>query len=161
MTGNVPSSVCADVLERLSYGQWNEHKFHNPADDTYYTNPNEPHSQFGDFEQYKEICQYHYESVKNYVTELNKSYFQQWMGMSNPKFNRYNQGQEMALHVDHIREVFDGSLKGIPILSCITVLDNDAEIGGNFEICGQEVEMRQGDTIIFPSVFTYPHRVTK
>lgn len=160
MTGNVPVSLCNDILERLSYGEWNEHKFHDPANDKYYTNPNEPLSQFGDFDMNTDIVQHHYNSTKSYVEELDAPYFQQWLGISNPKFNRYNTGHEMALHVDHIREVFDGNLKGIPILSVITVLDNDA-VGGDFEVCGQRVQLKQGDTIIFPSVFTYPHRVTK
>jgi predicted 2-oxoglutarate/Fe(II)-dependent dioxygenase YbiX len=64
----------------------------------------------------------------------------------------------MAVHVDHIYDLFDGKEKGIPVLSIVGLL-NDNFKGGEFEICNQKLLLKQGDVLIFPSNFMYPHQV--
>jgi len=82
-----------------------------------------------------------------------------WKGYSNLRFNKYSQGQSMARHVDHIHDVFDGQIKGIPFLSVVGVL-NDNYKGGEFIMFDDyEIKFKAGDLIIFPSIFLYPHRV--
>ena len=36
---------------------------------------------------------------------------------------------------------------------------NDDYEGGEFMLCNEEIKLKQGDCIIFPSVFLYPHEV--
>jgi len=65
----------------------------------------------------------------------------------------------MAEHCDHISSLFDGKIKGIPMLSVVGQLNEDFE-GGEFVMWGDKViEFESGDLIIFPSNFVYPHRV--
>lgn len=79
-----------------------------------------------------------------------------------PRFNKYEVDQKMDWHVDHIRDIFDGNNKGIPILSFITLLNDDYE-GGEFcfDLAGTEVEyaIGKGECLVWPSVFLYPHYV--
>jgi predicted 2-oxoglutarate/Fe(II)-dependent dioxygenase YbiX len=65
----------------------------------------------------------------------------------------------MANHCDHIHSLFDGTHKGIPIISVIGVL-NDNYKGGEFIMFdNMKIELKQGDVMLFPSNFLYPHRV--
>jgi len=55
--------------------------------------------------------------------------------------------------------LFDGNRKGIPILSVVGLLSNDFT-GGEFVMFKDKViELKEGDILIFPSVFMYTHRV--
>lgn len=78
---------------------------------------------------------------------------------SPPRLNRYTQNTEMAEHVDHIHGLFDGTKRGIPIISVVGVL-NDNYDGGEFIFNDEyEVKFNRGDILIFPSVFIYKHKV--
>jgi len=39
-------------------------------------------------------------------------------------------------------------------------IQNAGDEGGDFILCGEKVDLKQGDCVIFPSVFLYPHEVT-
>ena len=79
--------------------------------------------------------------------------------ISDIRFNKYTPGASMALHVDHIRTLFDGERKGIPVLSIIGLL-NDDFIGGEFLLCGNDMKLKKNSFLAFPSNFMYPHEVT-
>ena len=65
----------------------------------------------------------------------------------------------MAEHCDHISSLFDGNVKGIPMLSIVGQLNDDFD-GGEFVMWRDKViPFETGDVIIFPSNFMYPHRV--
>jgi predicted 2-oxoglutarate/Fe(II)-dependent dioxygenase YbiX len=65
----------------------------------------------------------------------------------------------MAEHCDHIQSMFDGERKGIPILSVLCIL-NDNYSGGEFIMFkDKEIKLKQGDLLIFPSNFLFPHKV--
>lgn len=76
------------------------------------------------------------------------------------RFNKYEKDEGIMPHVDHIHSLFDGKKRGIPVISFVGVFNDDYE-GGEFMLCGQQVELKQGDCVIFPSVFLYPHWVNK
>ena len=79
---------------------------------------------------------------------------------SQPRVNKYETGHRMAVHYDHIHDIFDGMKKGIPVMTTIGNLNDDYE-GGKLVICGQEIPLKKGDVIFFPSVYLYPHEVTE
>ena len=78
--------------------------------------------------------------------------------MSRFRVNKYDKNTNMALHVDNIHDIFDGKEKGVPILSIVGLL-NDNFKGGEFYVCNQKINLKQGDVLIFPSNFIYPHEV--
>ena len=66
----------------------------------------------------------------------------------------------MKEHCDHIHTVFDGTRKGIPVLSIVGALNDNYE-GGDFIMWETEkIKLPQGSIMIFPSNFMYPHKVT-
>ena len=76
------------------------------------------------------------------------------------RFNRYEVGQNMKRHCDHIHTAFDGERKGIPTLTVLGLLNDDFEGGDFLMFDGKKIELSAGDIIIFPSNFLYPHEVT-
>jgi predicted 2-oxoglutarate/Fe(II)-dependent dioxygenase YbiX len=65
----------------------------------------------------------------------------------------------MHEHCDHIRDIFEGKNRGVPILSVLGVLNEDYT-GGEFVMFQDErIELKTGDLMIFPSSFLYPHKV--
>jgi len=98
-------------------------------------------------------------SLRDYYSELNFPWFNTWHGFSNIRFNRYENNKKMAEHCDHIHSMFEGERKGVPILSVLGIL-NDNYKGGEFIMFKDtEIKLKQGDLLIFPSNFLYPHRV--
>jgi predicted 2-oxoglutarate/Fe(II)-dependent dioxygenase YbiX len=86
-------------------------------------------------------------------------WFCKWSAYSDIRFNRYKKNRLMAPHCDHISTLFDGTRKGVPILT-ILLCFNDNYSGGEFIMFEDtEIKMKQGDIMIFPSNFLYPHTV--
>ena len=78
------------------------------------------------------------------------------------RINKYVKGNIMDKHVDHIHSIFDGKIKGIPIVSVIIGLNDDYKGGDLVFFKGwneKKYRLGRGDMIIFPSCFLYPHRV--
>lgn len=77
------------------------------------------------------------------------------------RVNKYEVGNDIHKHRDHIHSIFDGKLKGIPVLSFVGLLNDDFE-GGDFVFFDDyKVELKSGDVVMFPSCFLYPHQVTE
>ena len=64
----------------------------------------------------------------------------------------------MREHYDHIHSIFDGQMKGVPIVSIVANLNEDYE-GSEFYCRGKEIKLKTGDILLFPSNFMYPHEV--
>ena len=77
------------------------------------------------------------------------------------RFNRYSPGQLMRQHVDHIYSLFDGTRKGIPVLSFILNFNDDYEGGDLFFWEDEVIKLGKGDIVMFPSLFLFPHGVTE
>ena len=65
----------------------------------------------------------------------------------------------MKVHCDHIHDVFDGKNKGIPILTVIGILNDDYEGGNLVMFEDKKINTKEGDLIIFPSLFLFPHEI--
>jgi len=93
------------------------------------------------------------------VDKIGTTNLKGWSGFSQIRFNRYNKDQIMSKHIDHIVSLFSGNPRGIPILSILSLL-NDNYQGGEFIMFDDyEIKLKAGDLLIFPSVFLYPHLV--
>ena len=97
------------------------------------------------------------DAVEKYMTEHLKyfSWFTEYSDISTVRFNKHTENEKTDLHCD----LFEGDLTGSPILTVIGVLNDDYK-GGNFIMFDEyEIELKQGDVIIFPSNFIYPYKV--
>jgi len=156
----IPKSVCDTSINYLSNVNWVSNEFYN------YVNNNSV-IQIEDKSKYhesdcvinKELMDISFNILKKYVKDLNFSWFNQWSGISHPRYNYYEKNSEMSFHCDHIHSLFDGERKGIPTLSIVGCL-NENYTGGEIEFFGNtEYKLNRGDIVIFPSNFLYPHKV--
>ena len=75
------------------------------------------------------------------------------------RINRYGEGGFMNTHIDNIH-YSHGQQQGYPHLTSLIFL-NDSYDGGEFVLCGEPLEKKQGSAVVFPSNFMYPHEVKK
>ena len=82
-----------------------------------------------------------------------------WLSEISPiRFDKYEVGNIQRIHYDNIHTIFDGKRKGIPIVSIVGNLNEDYE-GAEFMLRGQEIKLKTGDILLFPSGIVYPHMV--
>lgn len=99
-------------------------------------------------------------AVTKYIDELKfptSIYF-----ISDVRYNRYDENTQMLSHHDHIRSLFDGMKKGIPVFTILTAMNPLSDYTGGefvFEYIDQEIKLEMGQIMVFPSVFLYQHYV--
>ena len=149
-------------LNSLNSSFWEEHTFYNVNDNSYKNISGDMelsvlHS--NEIVTKEIIMKENWTAIHNYIIDLKFPWFSGWKGYSQIRFNKYSKNKKMAEHCDHIHSMFDGQIKGIPILSVLGIL-NDNYKGGEFIMFqNKEIKLKQGDLLIFPSVFLYPHKV--
>mgnify|MGYP002641105794 FL=1 len=114
-----------------------------------------------DFPGNKEILKKIYDEIGKYQVSTGAiSSWSGWSGYSPLRLNRYSAGQNMPKHVDHIYNLFDGDIKGVPILTFI-INFNDNYSGGDLIMFDEEtgISLKKGELVLFPSNFLYPHSV--
>ena len=164
MTQNlIPPQLCRSLIRESSLRKWSKH--------TWYDNTRGTRSSMAEKEldvidstpiQFKSLFKYLSIALQNYQKKysiLRGKENASWISrISHVRFNRYKVGTKMRAHRDHIHSLFDGKLKGIPILSFVGLL-NDKYEGGEFMCREKEIKLRRGDILLFPSNFMYPHGV--
>jgi len=80
---------------------------------------------------------------------------------SSIRFNKYEKNQIMRIHHDHIHSLFDGTAKGIPVLSVIINFNENYKGADLIFWEDYKVNLNEGDIVIFPSLFLFPHQVTE
>lgn len=152
---------CDDVVKDISKEPWEKHAYYNNVVKQYKTYSNDLSTSYAEVKGKKFIDDEMGKVFRRYINEdmAHISWFNDIDDCSEIRFNRYDPFTEMRIHCDHIKLLFDGERKGIPVLSAVGLL-NKKFVGGDFFICDQKVELSTGDVIIFPSNFLYPHNVT-
>ena len=155
--GYIEKDICQKTIKELSENDDNfqQHTFYNPMDDN-----QKPHSGSQELDvTYMNTSTKPYimdklwHALDSYIKYIDLPFFSYWQAYSSIRWNRYGQDRKMKEHCDHIHSLFDSDKKGIPILSIIGALNNDYE-GGELVFFGdKEVELKQGDVLIFPSIF--------
>jgi hypothetical protein len=101
-----------------------------------------------------------WEVIRRYYDEVLEGFtwYTGWEGYSHVRFNKYDVNTKMSKHCDHIKTLFTGNRRGIPVLTVLGALNDNYE-GGNLIIGNDEVILKTGSVVIFPSNFMYPHEV--
>ena len=151
--------ICDKTIEELESTNFIKHKFYSQSENKYYENENEPFNSFDILNIEKKLMEIIYDKLKDYLKDINHSWFGGWNGYSKLKYLKYTKNTKMNFHWDAITELFDGQRKGIPTLTVIGLLNDDFK-GGDFIIFeNKKIKLKKGDLIIFPSTFLYPHGV--
>jgi len=160
-------NLCEDIIKNLEKCEFGRHEFINyqgnyvprNTDPEVYSPHLDPNGEF-EIYTYEKTMKMIFSSLEIYYkSKANFSWYNNWNGYTPLKFNKYVPTTEMTNHCDHISDIFDGTIRGIPTLTVIGLL-NDDFTGGEFVMFEDRVyELSKGDIIIFPSLFLYPHRV--
>jgi len=159
---------CKDCIDELDKCAWQKHEWYTYRTDSNAapSGENEPEVLYPEMfsfniEKINEfIIQELHSAILEYVEGLKFDWFYEWSGYSAMKFIRYYPGQTMLNHCDHIHDMFDGEIKGIPILSIIGILNDDYEGSELIMFEDKKIDTKKGDLLIFPSNFLYPHEIT-
>ena len=153
-------SLCTETIEQLQNVDWHEHLFYNNRNSKYknVSGKLELVFSFDIIPNNKIIMVKIYRAIPLYLKNIKSKVFTEWSGYTNIRFNKYDKNKKMAVHCDHIHSIFDGTVKGVPILSMVGTLNNNFT-GGEFYIDKQHIKLKEGDLLIFPSSFIYPHQV--
>jgi len=159
--GFLDKKICNQAIKEIKKCQWSEHQFYN-SNKKFFQNVSgeqELDVSWDNVPTAKIIMEKIWFNIKEYIDSLEFKWFDTWNGYTGIRFNRYTKNKKMAVHCDHIHSMFDGDRKGIPVLSVLGTL-NDNYTGGDFVMFKNEkINLKQGDLIIFPSLFLYPHKV--
>ena len=162
---HIPVELCESLIEECNKKEWKKHTWYDYEKNQSGSMPEKeldvmPCTQ----EQQNKITPYLIKALEDYQIKNSVSGDKtgtRWLTKFSPiRFNKYEVGTMMRKHYDHIHSIFDGQRKGIPILSMLGMLNEDYE-GGKFLIRDKEFKLKQGDMILFPSCFMYPHEVTE
>jgi predicted 2-oxoglutarate/Fe(II)-dependent dioxygenase YbiX len=154
----IPQKLCKETIDKLNAIQWTKHTFYNNQTEAIDQNDNEPliNIKFID----SELTNFVNDLVYSYLKKLNFSWFKGCKKYTQLKFIKYDESSQMRLHCDNIHSIFArDEHKGVPILSVICLLNDDYEGGELVFFEDKILTPSQGDVIIFPSNFLFPHEV--
>ena len=158
----IPTEVCEELIDECNKKEWKKHTWNNYAAGTHNSEPTKeldvmPCTQ----EQQDKITPYLLKALEDYQIKVSVpgEKTQSFLTKFSPiRFNKYEVGTLMREHYDHIHSLFDGKMKGVPIVSIVANLNTDYE-GAEFYCRGKEIKLKTGDILLFPSNFMYPHEV--
>ena len=158
----IPENICEELIDECNKKDWQKHTWNSYAQGTHLSEPTKeldvlPCTQ----EQQDKITPYLLKSLEKYQIKVGvfKEKTQSFLTKLSPiRFNKYEVGTMMREHYDHIHSLFDGKMKGVPIVSIVANLNEDYE-GADFYCRGKEIPLKTGDILLFPSNFMYPHEV--
>jgi hypothetical protein len=162
--------LCKEIIDECNIRQWKKHRWNNYSigNTTYSKITKELDVMDSTEEQHNKIVPFLIQELKEYQKVCSwddeasiDEKGNQWISRLTPiRFNKYEVGTLMRRHIDHIHSIFDGELKGIPIVSMVGCLNEDYE-GSKFICRKKEIKLETGDLLMFPSNFMYPHEVTE
>ena len=156
----IPGDVCDNLITNFQKLQYDTHRWTDYNSEQPSTSPDTEFQRADiDPKSYITLNSFMKKSMENYYQDIGTDLF--LTKFNTPLINKYDTGTQMLPHVDHIYSIFQGTKKGIPVLTILGLL-NDDFTGGEFVLWDDYVvPLKKGSIIIFPSLFLYPHRVEK
>jgi predicted 2-oxoglutarate/Fe(II)-dependent dioxygenase YbiX len=157
--GLIPKDTCRFVIDSIKNKCWSKFLWSTDGTDSF----SYPTKELYVLEPTSDL-----ENVLNPLISLSVKYYNDFIGsekvsqvtcFSPIRFNRYQKGQTMRIHCDHIKTLFEGKVKGIPVLSIILNFNSDYQGGDLIFWDNYKVDLGEGDVVVFPSLFLFPHRV--
>ena len=157
--GLIPKDTCRFVIDSIKNKSWNKHSWSNGRTNSF----SYPTKELDVLEPTPDL-----EDILNPLISLSVKYYNDFIGsekvsqvtcFSPVRFNRYQKGQTMRIHCDHIKTLFEGEVRGIPVLSIIINFNDDYKGGDLIFWDDYKVDLGEGDVVVFPSLFLFPHRI--
>ena len=157
--GLIPKDTCRFVIDSIKNESWNSHLWSTDGTDFF----SYPTKELDVLEPTPDL-----EDILNPLISLSVKYYNDFIGsekvsqvtcFSPVRFNRYQKGQTMRIHCDHIKTLFEGEVRGIPVLSIIINFNDDYKGGDLIFWDDYKIDLGEGDVVVFPSLFLFPHRI--
>jgi predicted 2-oxoglutarate/Fe(II)-dependent dioxygenase YbiX len=157
--GLISKDTCRFVIDSIKNESWSSHLWSTDGKDNF----SYPTKELDVLEATPDL-----EDILNPLISLSVKYYNDFIGsekvsqvtcFSPVRFNRYQKGQTMRIHCDHIKTLFEGEVKGIPVLSIIINFNDDYKGGDLIFWDDYKVDLGEGDVVVFPSLFLFPHRI--
>lgn len=152
----IPKDICKFVIDSIKDQKWGKHSW-DDGKTRYPTKELDVLSINLEFE--KILNPFVSQSVKSYNDFIGKEKISEVSCFSPIRFNRYQKDQIMRKHCDHIKSLFEGEVRGIPVLSIIINFNDDYEGGDLVFWDDHKIDLGKGDVVVLPSLFLFPHRV--
>ena len=165
----IPADLCDAIVKDIETRPWEPHTWYNEVTDSHSSKQTmELDVQNTTPELQRVLANFVVEAGKIYNKNYSYPYADQpdrsgqFMSQFSPvRFNRYASGQIMRQHHDHIHSIFDGKIKGVPVLTFILNFNDDYEGADLFFWEDTVAKLGKGDIIMFPSNWLFPHGVTE
>ena len=165
----IPADFCDAVIKDIETRPWEPHSwFHVETGAERSEKTQELDIQYATPELQKVFGNYVVEAGREYNKKYSFPFSDQpdrsgqiMQQFSLIRFNRYAPGQIMRQHHDHIHSLFDGKIKGVPVLTFILNFNDDYEGADLFFWEDSVFKLGKGDIIMFPSNWLFPHGVTE
>ena len=159
----IPKKLCQQTIKEIAKKEWLKHLWYNNEKGSLNSEPNRECQMLRSTQvQQDTFAPYLIKALKEYQRIYSvyggRSGVNWLNNLSALKFNKYHQGSMMRKHYDHIHSIFDGTKKGVPIISVIIQL-NEGYKGAEFYLRDKEIPLKTGDVLFFPSNFMYWHEV--
>ena len=156
----IDNDKCESIINQLQDAKFVTHSFYTPQTNEHIVHEFEPtvsNNQIADTDFLMEKI---WNLLQRYVTvDFKNNWFTGWQGYTQPRYNRYDVDSRMENHCDHIHTMFDGTRRGIPVLTVMAALNDNFQGGQLVMFEDQTIELFAGDVIVFPSNFLYPHKI--
>jgi hypothetical protein len=163
---NISKDICQSLIDACNNRKWDKHQWNNYGTGEFtFNSKKELEVMSSSEEQEVKVKPFIVEALKEYQKKCTwgstKEDQPSWLSRFVPvRFNKYAVGTMMRGHYDHIHDLFDGTIKGIPIVSIVANLNEDYE-GAEFYCRDKIIPLTTGDILLFPSNFMFPHGVTE
>tara|TARA_R110000744_G_scaffold78931_4_gene155248 strand:- start:537 stop:1097 length:561 start_codon:yes stop_codon:yes gene_type:complete len=158
----IPKKVCDELLKDIKKQKWQKHNWYNDVTKNRVSLTKDALVQYSSKTEQGILIPFIQKALLEYQKEKSfKDLPIPFVETISPiRFNEYGKDQTMALHYDSIKDLFHGVHRGVPQISLVGIL-NDNFKGGKFLMRDEEIKLKKGDILFFPSSFLYPHTVTK
>ena len=129
---HIPVEVCEELIDECNKKEWKKHTWNNYASGTFESEETKeldvmPCTQ----DQQNKITPHLIKALEEYQIKHSwpgEKTSPPWLTKFSPiRFNKYEVGNTMREHYDHIHSIFDGKMKGVPIVSIVANLNEDYE----------------------------------
>ena len=160
---SISKELCEELIDECNKKPWKKHTWNNYETGVFESEPTKELDVMScTQEQQNKITPYLIKALEEYQEKYSvpgDKTGTRWLSKFSPiRFNKYVIGTMMREHYDHIHSIFDGKMKGVPIISIVAQLNEDYA-GAEFYCRGKEIKLKTGDILLFPSNFMYPHEV--
>lgn len=155
-------AFCKKIIKELQSAHWEINTFYNHKNKkiSSVSGAQELDTSYTKIKSNDVIIKKLWLAIHKYIVEFLKfKWFDSWEGYSPLRFNRYSKNQLMMEHCDHIKSLFTGENRGIPVLSLVGLLNNNYTGGEFIMFQDKEYKIKAGEVLLFPSNFLYPHKV--